>query len=98
MNAVLLSLSRQALPSRSLVIVLPSTSIERVKFGKVCSGVRIVRNRTKETFMSTTNGSQDNDDDFETIFTAFITLKNGQRIFAASKGLKAFAIRVRKRG
>jgi hypothetical protein len=25
--------------------------------------------------MSTTNGSQDNDDDFETIFTAFITLE-----------------------
>lgn len=47
--------------------------------------------------MSTTNGSQDSDDDFETIFTAFITLKNGKRVFAASKGLKAFAIRVRKR-
>lgn len=30
--------------------------------------------------MATTNGSQANDDDFETIFTAFITLKNGKRI------------------
>lgn len=47
--------------------------------------------------MSTTNGSQDSDDNFETIFTTFITLKNGKRVFAASKGLKAFAIRVRKR-
>lgn len=45
----------------------------------------------------TTNDPKGVDDDFETIFTAFITLKNGKRIFAASKGLKAFAIRVRKR-
>ena len=47
--------------------------------------------------MSTTDGSQDCGDDFEIIFTSFVTLKNGKRLFASSKGLKAFPIRVRKR-
>ncbi len=35
-------------------------------------------------------------DDFEIIYTAYITVK-GKRIYARSKGLKAFAIRVRKK-
>jgi hypothetical protein len=37
------------------------------------------------------------DDEFEFIFVRFITTRGGRRIYAASKGLKAFRIRVRKR-
>jgi hypothetical protein len=36
-------------------------------------------------------------DDYEYIYVASITLRNGKRIYAASYGLKAFRIRVRKR-
>lgn len=32
---------------------------------------------------------------YKLIFTAFITLKNGKKVFASSRGLKAFAIWVR---
>lgn len=35
-------------------------------------------------------------DDSEELFTAYITLKDGRRIYAASKGLKAFRIRVKR--
>lgn len=36
-------------------------------------------------------------DEWEYIFVRFITLRNGQRLYAASKGLKAFRIRVRRK-
>jgi hypothetical protein len=38
-----------------------------------------------------------NDDEFEEIFVRWITLRNGQRLYAAEKGLRAFRIRVRPR-
>jgi hypothetical protein len=34
-------------------------------------------------------------DDYEEIFTAYITLKNGKRLYASSCGIKAFRIRVK---
>lgn len=37
------------------------------------------------------------DDAVEYIFTAFITLRNGKRIYASQYGLKAFCIPVRRR-
>lgn len=37
------------------------------------------------------------DDAVEYIFTAFITLKNGKRIYASQYGLKAFCILVKRR-
>lgn len=37
------------------------------------------------------------DDEFEYIYVTYITTRSGQRIYAASKGLKAFRIRVRRR-
>lgn len=36
------------------------------------------------------------DDDGEYIFTAYITLRNGKRLYAWQKGLKAFRIKVNK--
>lgn len=33
----------------------------------------------------------------EYIFTSYITLKNGKRIYAKQRGLKAFRIRVKRR-
>ncbi len=38
-----------------------------------------------------------NDDDYEEVFTAYITLKNGKRLYASSYGLKAFCIRVKRK-
>jgi len=35
--------------------------------------------------------------DYEVVFTKSITLRNGRRLFAASYGLKAFRILVRKK-
>lgn len=37
------------------------------------------------------------DDEFETIFTAKITTRSGKVIYAWQRGLKAFAIRVRRK-
>lgn len=37
------------------------------------------------------------DDAVEYIFTAYITLKNGKRIYAKQRGLKAFRILVKRR-
>lgn len=37
------------------------------------------------------------DDAVEYIFTAYITLKNGKRIYAKQRGLKAFRIPVKRR-
>ena len=37
------------------------------------------------------------DDAVEYIFTAYITLKNGRRIYANQRGLKAFRIPVKRR-
>lgn len=37
------------------------------------------------------------EDEYEYIYVAYITTKDGQRITAASKGLKAFRIRVRRK-
>jgi len=37
------------------------------------------------------------DDRGDVIFTAYITLRNGRRLYAASVGLKAFCIPVKKR-
>lgn len=34
---------------------------------------------------------------YEVVYTKFITLKNGRRIYASSYGLKAFKLRVRKK-
>jgi hypothetical protein len=36
-------------------------------------------------------------DEFEYIFVRFVTTRSGKRIYAASKGLRAFRIRVRRR-
>ena len=36
-------------------------------------------------------------DDHEWIYVRYITTRDGRRIYAASKGLKAFRIRVRRR-
>ena len=33
---------------------------------------------------------------YEVVYTAFITLKNGKRIYASSYGLKAFRLEIRK--
>lgn len=33
---------------------------------------------------------------YEYIFTKYITLRNGKRIYASQRGLKAFRIKVRK--
>ncbi|MEQ4693440.1 MULTISPECIES: hypothetical protein [Providencia] len=41
--------------------------------------------------------SNANDDGYETILRASITLKNGKKIYAWQKGLKAFPIRVKKK-
>lgn len=41
------------------------------------------------------NKSPLNDDD-EYIFTSYITLRNGKRLYAWQKGLKAFRIKVNK--
>lgn len=38
-----------------------------------------------------------NEDEYEYIYVAFVTTRNGKRIYAAAKGLRAFRIRVRKR-
>lgn len=38
-----------------------------------------------------------NPDGYDEVFTKFITLKNGRRIYASSYGLKAFRLRVRKK-
>ena len=35
-------------------------------------------------------------DEFEFIYTAYITLRNGKRLYASSVGLRAFRIRVRR--
>jgi hypothetical protein len=35
--------------------------------------------------------------DFEYIFVRFVTTRSGKRIYAASRGLRAFRIRVRRR-
>ncbi len=37
------------------------------------------------------------EDEFEYVFVSFITTRSGKRIYAASKGLKAFRIRVRRK-
>ena len=37
------------------------------------------------------------DDAVEYIFTAYITLKNGKRIYAKQRGFKAFRIPVKRR-
>ncbi len=37
------------------------------------------------------------DDEHEVIFVKWITLRNGRRLYAAEKGLRAFRIRVRPR-
>lgn len=37
------------------------------------------------------------DDEFEIIFVKWITLRNGRRLYAYEKGLRAFRIRVRPR-
>jgi len=37
-------------------------------------------------------------DGYEYIFVAYITLRNGKRLYAWQKGLKAFRIRVKKGG
>jgi hypothetical protein len=34
---------------------------------------------------------------YETVFTAYVTLKNGKRIYAASYGKKAFCLKVRRK-
>ena len=41
------------------------------------------------------NGSEQNDSSVVYIYTTYITLRNGQRIYAKSRGLKAFRIAVR---
>ncbi len=41
--------------------------------------------------------SNSRNDAVEYIYTAFITLKNGKRIYASQYGLKAFCIPVRRR-
>ena len=37
------------------------------------------------------------DDEYEYIYVAYITTRGGRRIYAASYGLQAFRIRVRRR-
>lgn len=37
-----------------------------------------------------------NSDEFEYIYVAYITTRNGKRIYAAERGLRAFRIRVRR--
>ncbi len=37
------------------------------------------------------------EDDVEYIFVAFITLRNGKRIYAKQYGLRAFRIRVKRK-
>jgi hypothetical protein len=39
----------------------------------------------------------DEEDQYEWIFVKWITLRDGRRITAASKGLKAFRIRVKRK-
>lgn len=34
--------------------------------------------------------------EFDEVFTAYITLKSGKRIYAAAYGLKAFCLRIRR--
>ena len=36
-------------------------------------------------------------DEYEYIFVRYVTTKNGRRIYAAQKGLRAFRIRVRRK-
>lgn len=36
-------------------------------------------------------------EDEEVVYTAYITLKNGRRLYASSYGLKAFRLKVRKK-
>lgn len=36
------------------------------------------------------------DDDYEYIFVSYITTRDGKRIYASEKGLKAFRIRVKR--
>lgn len=38
-----------------------------------------------------------NSKEYEVIYRAYITLRNGKRLYAAAYGLKAFPIRVRKK-
>lgn len=40
---------------------------------------------------------QGQDDSFEYVYTAYITLRNGKRLFAANYGKKAFRLKVRRR-
>lgn len=51
------------------------------------------------SIMTTSNNSVSNanDDGYETILRASITLKNGKKLYAWQKGLKAFPIRVKKK-
>lgn len=36
-------------------------------------------------------------DEYDVVYTAYITLKSGKRIYAWWYGLKAFALRIRKK-
>jgi hypothetical protein len=38
------------------------------------------------------------DEEYVTIFVAYITTRSGKRIYAFEKGLKAFPIRVKRKG
>lgn len=40
---------------------------------------------------------EEDEDEYEEIYSAYITLKNGKRIYASSYGLKAFCFRVKKK-
>lgn len=48
----------------------------------------------RTTYMAS---SAEDDDQYEYIYVAYITLRDGRRITAASKGLKAFRIRVKRK-
>lgn len=37
------------------------------------------------------------EDDYEIIFVAYVTLKNGKRLYAKSVGKRAFPIKVKKK-
>ncbi|MGM9771023.1 MAG: hypothetical protein ACI3YU_00055 [Segatella copri] len=49
------------------------------------------------TQLSFLDDEYDYDDEYEIIYVAYITRKNGRRDYARNHGLKAWRIRVRKR-
>ena len=47
--------------------------------------------------MTSMHDDRDGDDEFEIIYRACITLKNGKKLYAASVGKKAFPIKIRRK-